>query len=266
TPCATGCQTVAIDSNNFNSWGIWNDGGSDCRRSTNDSQYANGGLCVRLRDNSGVGSSMTTDNLNLSIFEEITVDFNYLPKSMESGEDFWLQVDTGNGFQTVATWARGSEFQNDNREFERVTLTGNFTASTRFRFRCDASSNADRVYIDDVVLAGCANGSRQIINTDYVTPEVTETATAPSLDQVQLFPNPTRDILTVDFQFRTEVPAQVQLHVTDMTGKGVLQQAWNAASGKQRRKLDLGQLSAGIYLLHLTDGTTRVTKKFVVVE
>ena len=45
------CQEQVIDSEDFESgWGIWNDGGSDARRSSRDSQYANSGVfSVRLK-------------------------------------------------------------------------------------------------------------------------------------------------------------------------------------------------------------------------
>ena len=60
------CSEVVVDKADFeNGWGIWNDGGIDCRRSSNDSPYAfSGTYCARIRDNSN-SSKMTTDNLNL---------------------------------------------------------------------------------------------------------------------------------------------------------------------------------------------------------
>ncbi|MGJ8653633.1 MAG: carbohydrate-binding protein [Opitutaceae bacterium] len=146
-----------IDSNDFESgWGIWNDGGSDARRSSNDSAYANGTYCVRLRDDTST-SVMTTNNLTLSGYSELKVELSYICASMDnSSEDFWLQISTdgGSNFTTVEEWNESDEFVNDVRYNDSVTILGySLNDQTQLRFRCDASGNSDWVYIDDVVIS-----------------------------------------------------------------------------------------------------------------
>lgn len=161
------CSTTVIADDNFNaSWGFWNDGGSDCRRSTDDAAYSNGGsgASIRLRDNDPNNSETYTDDINAAEYSSIKVEFNYYPRSMDnSNEDFWLQVSTnGNNnssYNTVASWARNTDFQNNQRYFESVTINGPFTNDTRLRFRCDASGNSDWVYIDDIKITGQCNAS-----------------------------------------------------------------------------------------------------------
>lgn len=266
-PCNTGgCTDTDVNFNNFESgWGIWNDGGSDCRRSANDAAYSNGSYSIRLRDNTST-SVMTTDNLNLAGFEEVTIDFSYYPRSMENGEDFWLQASTNGGasYQTLVTWASGTDFSNNVRENETIVITGTFTSTTRFRFRCDASGNSDYIYIDDVDVSGCANGARMSGEELLAAPETT--SEEPSLAQVALFPNPTSDVLNVDFVFGQSFDAQVQVYVTDMTGKTMQQLQWTATNGKQRQTLDVSQFAPGIYMLHMISGEERVTQKFVVAK
>ena len=141
--------------NDFNTkWKLWQDGGSDCRRSANDAPYASGGVgrCVRLRDNTNT-SVMTTKTLNLTNYEELTVNFTYYTRSMDnSNEDFWFQIslDDGATFTTLEEWNQGDEFENDQRYYDQVVVQGPFTANTKLRFRCDASANNDVVYIDAV--------------------------------------------------------------------------------------------------------------------
>ncbi|MEL6923973.1 MAG: M43 family zinc metalloprotease, partial [Bacteroidota bacterium] len=164
-PCDNGggCTDQTLSTTDFESgFGIWNDGGSDCARINNSGAANSGSFSVRLRDNTA-SSTTTTDNLALAAFEDITVDFSYLPSSMENGEDFWLQISTngGSSYTTVATWARGTDFINNQRYDEAVTIEGPFSNNTRVRFRCDASSNADYVYIDDIVISGCNGSSRE---------------------------------------------------------------------------------------------------------
>ena len=277
-PCDNGgCTDTQINFNNFDSgWGIWNDGGSDCRRSSNDAAFAfSGNRCVRLRDNSGTASSMTTDNLNLANFEEVTIDFTYIGNSMETGEDFWLQVSTNGGasYQTIETWARGTDFQNGVREFETVTMTGNFSSNTRFRLRCDASANADQVYIDDVLLTGCAGNNLSPDNeTEEVTIDATfrqpqqaeETAVEAAIGKLKLFPNPTSDVLSVSYEMNTT--ADVTLIVTDLTGRVVMQQVQAGKAGKQTAQFTVSDQHAGIYLLQVISEDSRLMQKFVVVR
>ncbi len=167
-----GSSCTTIDSNDFEAgWGIWNDGGSDARRSNADAAYASSGsYCIRLRDNTST-SVMTTDNMDLSSYSDIDVSFGYYARSMDSNnEDFWLQISTNGGgsYTTVEEWNLNDEFVNDQFYTDVVNITGPFTANTRLRFRCDASSNNDYVYIDDVLIENCTSacGVTSIVN-DY---------------------------------------------------------------------------------------------------
>jgi hypothetical protein len=154
--------TVTISSVDFEAgWDIWNDGGSDARRNIRDAAYANSGsYCVRLRDNTST-SVMTTDNLDLSTYSQIEVQFSYYCRSMDnSNEDFWLQISTdgGNSFITVEEWNRDDEFLNDERHNETVVISGiSLSSNTQLRLRCDASGNKDWVYIDDVIITAVGN-------------------------------------------------------------------------------------------------------------
>ncbi|HQU59456.1 MAG TPA: zinc metalloprotease, partial [Saprospiraceae bacterium] len=77
-PCNTGCTYATLNSNNFESgFGIWTDGGTDCARIASTTYANSGSYSIRLRDNTNT-SVMTTGNLNLSAYQEITVDFSYI--------------------------------------------------------------------------------------------------------------------------------------------------------------------------------------------
>ncbi len=159
----SGCSipSCVINSEGFETgWGIWNDGGLDSYRAN--STYSNtGSYSMRLRDNTST-SVGTTDNLDLTTYEEITIDFSYYCRSMDnSNEDFWLQVSTNGGenFTTVEEWNTNDEFVNNEYHNDQVIIPGPFTANTQFRFRADASGDEDFVYIDDIVISGCSSSS-----------------------------------------------------------------------------------------------------------
>ena len=202
-----------------------------------------------MRDNTS-SSTMTTDNLDLSGFEELTIDFSYYPRSMESGEDFWLQVSTngGSSYTTVATWAQGTDFSNNSRFNESVTLTSGFAASNaRLRFRCDASSNSDYVYIDDVVISGCSNGTSSVIVSNRGVQ--TELMEAFDFSDLTVYPNPVRNLLNIQ-----NLPADARVRLVSLTGQVL-------GDFVGRSQFDVSGMVPGLYLLQVTvDEETRVFK------
>ena len=270
-PCEeVGCTDVNINGNDFeSSYGIWNDGGSDCRRVSNDAAYANSGIyCVRLRDNSN-SSVLTTDILNLSSLEELTVSFSYYPRSMDnSNEDFWLQIsdDGGASYSIERAWSRGIDFQNNERKFETVVIPGPFSASTRIRFRCDASSNSDYVYLDDIVLTGCQSANRTgeglvVIDETFAKRSDAVEASA-GITKIDLFPNPTQGLLNV--RVSSNKTDETQFIITDLSGRLIKRYVQEIEAGQAVQEFDLSQLKAGIYILHLVRSDERISHKFVV--
>lgn len=139
-------------------WGPYRDGGSDVRRSANDSAYAHQGTyCVRIRDNSGTASAFySTNGFDLSAYSELQIDFWYIANSMETGEDFFVEFYDGSTWHIVAAFARGTDFNNGSFYNPSVSIDSgsyNFGSNSKLRFRADASSNADYVYIDEIVVS-----------------------------------------------------------------------------------------------------------------
>ncbi len=266
-----GCTYSTIDDEDFESgWGIWNDGGSDCRRSSNDAPYANSGTyCARLRDNTST-SVMTTDDLNLTAYDELSVDFSYYVRSFDnSNEDFWLQISTNSGstYSTVEEWNLNDEFVNNERKFDVVTIAGPFTSNTRLRFRADASGNSDWAYIDDVLIEGCTASSvlPPIVNAKN-SQENDNIGMEPEDDiadaELVLYPNPASDFLKLAYQQQT--PGNLTILVYDMQGKKLItKQLDSSDSNRKTIRLDVSQLQAGYYLLQLIDGKERKVSKFI---
>ncbi len=262
-----GCTDVTVDSNDFEGgWGIWNDGGSDVRRSANDAAYANSGsYCVRLRDNSGAASSMTSDALNLTSYEEITISYSMYARSMENNEDYFIEMDRGNGYEVLANYARGVHFDNDTRYSDAITVAGPFSASTTIRFRCDASGNSDYVYIDDVVIDGCVNNGRGM--EPGTIAESAREINATDFDfisAVNLYPNPTSNMLNIEYNVNKAT--EMTIMVTDITGKVMETRSMTVAEGTQQEALNASSFGSGFYFVHLISGNTKVSKKFVVVQ
>ena len=264
-PCSGECTTQLINFNDFNSsYGLWNDGGTDCTRSSSYPQYAVGGTgaVVRLRDNSS-SSVMTTDDLNLSAYQELTVDFTYVASSMDNpDEDFWLQISTdgGNTFTTVEEWNLGDEFENEVRYFDAVTIPGPFSANTQIRFRCDASSNTDYVYLDDISISGCVNGAALALPPSGTSSTKPQAESA--IEQLVLVPNPVRDLLQVNFTLNTQ--EEVNMTVRNLQGQVMNQELIQGQNGINQQIINVQQLPAGIYILQINSKSGNRSERFVV--
>jgi serine protease len=139
-------------------WGNYTDGGGDCYLYTGGTYAHQGSNAADIQDNSGVASSFYhTVGHDVSGYSELEVEFWYYAVSMESGEDFWVQYYNGSSWQTVATYARGTDFNNNTFYNKVVPISSsqyNFPTNAKLRFMCDASGNSDDVYIDEIEFRG----------------------------------------------------------------------------------------------------------------
>ncbi|GAA3612950.1 sulfatase-like hydrolase/transferase [Flavivirga amylovorans] len=244
-----GCTYSVINSEGFESgWGIWNDGGSDSFRDSNAAYATTGTYSMRLRDNTS-SSVGTTDNLDLTAYEEITVDFGYYCRSMDnSNEDFWLQISTNGGtsFTTVEEWNRDDEFVNNQFYTDQVLISGPFTSNTQLRFRADASGNSDWVYIDDIVINGCSSGGTSKINSKkedaIAAKEESETVDLSEIE-VKLYPNPFNEELTIKIQADYD---QSNIQIFNILGQLIIEKNYF----KERLiKIPANKLESGQYLI-----------------
>ncbi len=266
-PCSTGtCTfTTMIDDDLETISGDWVDGGSDCRRSIYDSAYAaSGDYCYRLRDDS-YSSTLTTARLDLASAEEVVIEFSYIARSMDNAyEGFVLEISNDNGstYVTIAEWYRDVDFANRQRMFESVAYTGSLSAQTKIRFRCDASSNADYVYLDDITILACINDSPSLPST--VDDDKT-TISDDTSSELSLYPNPADIQVDIEFEFNEAQAAQLSLY--DLSGRIVYsQEAELYKSGRHHISVNTAQLNEGMYYAVLSTTDARLVKKFVIVR
>ncbi|MCF8366136.1 MAG: PKD domain-containing protein [Bacteroidales bacterium] len=143
-------------------FGLWTSGGSDCLLYTSGTYAAGGNNAGDIQDNSGVASSFYLTNgidVHSPGYVQIDISFDFVMISMETNEDFWVQYYNGSTWSTVATYAQGSSYQNGIFYNESLTLFEseyNFPTNMNIRFMCDASGNADDVYIDNISITAVA--------------------------------------------------------------------------------------------------------------
>ncbi len=246
-------------------WDGWQDGGSDCYRYRGQYTYE-GSYSIRLRDNSGTASAMTSSAYNLTSYSSIEMTFYFRPNSMETGEDFWVRFFDGSSWQTVATYASGSSFNNGQFYSATINLSSNdynFASNSRFRIQCDASSNADQIYVDQITVTGGSGawapgqegGSYYTIEALGVPPVEAQLANASLVaNNVSLFPNPATDQLNIKYNGEA---SSIKIY----NGNGAI--IMDRTIDGYMDRLDISALRPGIYYMMIEVNGELIPKKFI---
>lgn len=241
----------------------WVDGGSDCFRYTGGRSYE-GTYSIRLRDNTN-SSVMTRSGVDASPYASLAIEFYFYPNSMESGEDFWLQVNNGSGWNTVATYVSGTDFTNNSFYSSTINVPASAIGSNgAIRFRNDASANNDRVYIDAVTVTGITAGSRSgatgvtLVETGPIVPAFELDAP----EGITLFPNPTSGFATASFAL--DHADMVTISVFSMTGQELQARVHSLEAGQHSVGMDLNGLQPGMYLVRVQGTELQEVQRLVV--
>ena len=253
-PCQTGGTTVLHEGFFESGLDGWTDGGSDCFRYSGTRSYE-GAYSIRLRDNSGTASAMTSETFDLRGFDQVDFTFYFYANSMENGEDFWIRYYNGSSWSTVATYASGTNFNNGTFYSATVTLDSsnvNFASNSQFRVQCDASANADQVYIDQVTITGI-NGGTPRVEIDGTQFRSSGPQGSVSGDFL-MTPTVTRGDITINLASYNVNSSYRVLNLLGQTVKtGTLKDG----------RLNVAELKAGVYLLEVSDEEEKLIQKFV---
>lgn len=263
TSADTGGSAEEISFESFeNGWGIWNDGGGDCYRYSGSRSF-DGSYSIRIRDNSGVVSAMTSDAFNATTYDQIEVEFSFYAYSMELDEDFWVRFYDGSQWNTVKTFARGTDFENNGFYTATVVIEKanyNFASNSQVRFQCDASGNADQIYLDAVTLTGISGSGSRLTNTSNNVQLVDVLEADVSLDEeledeitFGVYPNPAINTLNII----NATSANVMIY--NFNGQLVkeVQLAGNQSS------IDVSTLKSGIYIIKAVTEEGLHTARFI---
>lgn len=258
-----GGSTVELSFDDFeNGWGAWSDGGSDCSRYTSGSYAYSGMAAINIQDNSGVSSSFYHTNyydVHTAGYTQISVEFVFYARSMENGEDFWVQYYNGSSWSTVASFASGSDFNNTTFYSATVNIDEanyNFPTNMKIRFMCDASGNADDVYIDDVKVTASTGTARSIGTKSIRTLSTLRTgAIEEDVEDLNVYPNPVDNELTISVAVEDNSVAQIY-SVT-----GALVRTINL--NQEVTTVNIGELSPGIYLVKVETGDEVMVKRII---
>lgn len=215
-----GCQTIAYSG--FESdLGIWNLGGNNARLYSY--RGFNSNSSIRLTDNNGIASSIYSNVLDLSQGTP-TIEFQYFTLSMEIGEELLVELSTdgGQSFNVINRFVSGIDFLVPQWNIVSIPLVSyNPSSQSLIRLRCNASSTADKVFVDNLAILDCsASEGRNYIVDSFETNEV----------DVNIYPNPTTDYVTIETQFENNLSSSYQVELLNVAGQLLHSQKMSAHS------------------------------------
>jgi PKD repeat protein len=248
--------------------GNYTDGGADMFLYTGYYYAYQGYNAADIQDNSGTASSFYhTTGYNVTGYNTLEVDFYFVAISMETYEDFWVQYYDGSTWRTVAAFARGIDFNNNTWYHVLVTISRvdyNFPTNARLRFVCDASGDADDVYIDAIEWRGLS-GTSSFGGAVLQASNGGATIVPEEFSVSQNYPNPFNPITNIDFTLPTS--SHVVVSVYNILGQEVARLADGYfEAGDHSVQWDAGQNASGVYLYRIEAGEFTTTKKMILLK
>ena len=122
-----------------------------------------------------------------------------------------------------------------------------FPSNAKFRFRCDASTNTDLIYIDAVVIKGFTTSN---IEGGNETSELIELSGLPELSQeINVYPNPTNEDIFINLSgFEGE---HIEIKVYDLMGRIVYKNL--VQESKAEYKISTAGMQNGFYIIKITE-------------
>lgn len=237
----------------------WIDGGGDCTRRQNSTAAFEGDYSIRLRDNSS-SSNAVSPVLDLTGNSEVSIEFHTYAISMENGEDYFVEFFNGSSYEVIGQYTAGTDFTNRSFFTDTIVLDAseyNFNTSNRFRIRCDASNNNDRVFFDQIIISGDnvrATTKSPVEESDHGS--ALKSFTSKSLNNINLHPNPTNTVLNIEI---TEGDFE-EIIIFSSTGMVVNQ----ITSKTNQHTINVSELASGMYFVRfVSENGLAVTKRFI---
>lgn len=168
------------------------------------------------------------------------------------------------GKTNVLEWATASEINNavqiversasgkyDWEEVGRITPVGNSLEERQYRLEDQAPLDRGYYRLNSIDLDGYQEFSELILIDRQDT----------QFGISGIFPVPVRE--TVSVHYRLESPSTMTVTLTDMYGRLLSQQVFNAEAGAGVLEVDLSDKAAGLYYLTLDNGTRQLTEKLI---
>jgi len=108
------------------------------------------------------------------------------------------------------------------------------------------SDDDNRLALDDILVTK-ASGPSQLVELDEIN--------------IQLYPNPVVDQLNVSFA--SSETGLISAKVMSISGQLIINEKWSNVSAGQQKSIDVSNLNAGEYILHIETENGKQNKTFI---
>ena len=202
-----------------------------------------------------MSSSLYSDRMDLSNATSLELSFSYFPFSMEAGDRFHVEVDSGSGYQTYQTYVSGTDFTNQELTTANISIPSSLlSGNTSVRFRSQGDEIADYIILDDIVLEVCSStfhSDEEIVIRSRV--ENGEVLIDKVESSIKLWPNPVSDYLNLNAG-----EAEIEfIEIMDVSGRKIMRQE----NGNDR--INVSQLQSGLHFLVIKIEEKVIVKRFI---
>lgn len=215
-------------------------------------------LIASAVDLTGVSSNNITLSFRYAYRKKTSSDFEYLKVFLSSNcGTTWSQKKTLAG-SVLGNITATSAWTPSAADWVTVHVTSSaFTnaymnSSFRYKFTFE-SDGGNNIYIDDInIYEGSASDELVLVGLSENQNDI---------NQLELFPNPSSEDVTI--RFTTATNQEVDLLITDITGKVIANSKLNAITGENMILLDATTYSKGLYLVTLKSQGTQKSLQFI---
>jgi endonuclease I/chitodextrinase len=248
-------------------WGDWVSGGSNASYYRGSYAYE-GNSAIRITDDRGEGSSMSTTVLDVNNFNQLSFEFYFYANRMDYGDQFEVAYHDGQIWNTISTYTEGIDFTD--RGFYLATVYVdrsfyNFPQNARFRIQGLADNKKDQLYFDQITIMGIIADSALRQTGDGLKSTIKKVGGEVSIESSSsLFPNPTTSGY-IHFKKEYDEETEVSLSLLDSKGNLIYQSKEMVIEGFYETIINIGAFKAGVYFMQVKDqkGSLEI-KKFVV--
>ncbi|MDX5397046.1 MAG: T9SS type A sorting domain-containing protein, partial [Hymenobacteraceae bacterium] len=202
----------------------------------------------------------TTDYYGGTTNKPMTMKFSYTPLPVS------LIAFTANAAGTVVNlnWSTASEINNKHFVVERSQNGKEFVAVGTVKGNGTINQAHTYSFTDQEPLKGQSYYRLKQVDTDgkFEYSRVAAVKFMSEYSSLQVYPNPAKQ--EVNLSFEAKENQQVQLQVLNMQGQQVIQLPFEATAGANELKLQLENLTPGMYLINVTGSTFNSRSKLVI--
>ncbi len=233
----------------------------DCQQNTTYTSTDGSLAVITNPDTTGINTSDNVGEYTRSSLsaDAIVADFNLAPLDFATHNQMKLDVwdasvpsvveitlldAAGISLATAtATTSVGNAWEQLNFDFQLVPFTASVAKAT-LQFDSGSSSASNKVYYyDNWKMDGVLTGIRDL-----------------NLNALSVYPNPVNEFINLDMNV---LDLNSELTANIVTADGRIIQSTSIASGTRIERIDVSQLSSGMYFIELTDSKSKWMSKFV---